>query len=100
MGRGVQLLHEKNKLYLMDRSYQFSGWINKHHLPVIVTLPRSFVTALLASVFSLAFIITDYWNIPNDRILVSMILIGSIISGFLWCFLAGANLKIVFDFKS
>ena|GEM_PF-1184832 len=73
--------------------FPFRENVPKFGSPVIITLPRSFVTAVLASVFILAFIITDYWNIPDPDHYQVAILAGTIALGIVWSLLAGSDVK-------
>lgn len=59
-----------------------------------VLVPGSFVTALLYSVFSLAFIISPYWAIdknPTNRVLLLLV---TVVLGLAWTAAAGSRLKV------
>lgn len=76
-----------------------SSSVQRLRLPVTIKLPRSFVTALLASAFYLAFLLTDYWNIPaqaQDRL---RLLILTIALGIGWSVLAAGEASIVINLK-
>ena len=83
----------------MKRPIHF--WKNFYEtgLQKTVTLPRSFVAALLVSVFFMAFVITDYWNnlgVSQYRI---VILLGTIALGFGWSWLGAGTLRVAFSVR-
>ena len=78
----------------MKRLYSFFNYFSSSAPPVIITLPRSFVTALLASFFALAYLVTDYWNIPDAIPLKLIFLGGTILLAILWSGLAGNKARV------
>jgi len=63
-------------------------------MPMEIKLNKSFISALLGSLFFLAFFITDYWNIPNNPIMKVIFLASTLILGITWCFLASSDVNI------
>ncbi len=59
--------------------------------------PKTFMTFPLILLFSLAFILTDYWNIPNDPITRTTLLAFSIILTAVWSLLAAGSLRLEFS---
>ena len=65
-----------------------------------ISLPRSFISALLAFVYTLGFIITPYWTLvqPTTRIPFFLVLIISI--GIMWIYAASNSLEIQINFRN
>jgi len=61
----------------------------------VLSIPRSFIATLLASIFALGFLITDYWNIPGFPVLKSVLLIGTILIGAAWSWIGSDQKEIV-----
>lgn len=59
----------------------------------VFTVPKSFVSALLISIFFLAYIITDYWNIPGSSHAKLLIRDGTLCLGIIWGIAAGNSIK-------
>jgi hypothetical protein len=68
--------------------------------PFSVRLPKTFVSALLASIFSLAFIVSPYWTIPGSIAGKIMTFILTIGVGTVWALVSGENLDLRFHPKS
>lgn len=60
---------------------------------ISVRLPRSFTTALLVSLFSLAFIVTPYWNLPGKSNIELIIRDGTILLGIAWGIFAASEVQ-------
>ncbi len=62
--------------------------------------PRPFLTAFLASIYIIAFIISPYWLLPASTLTKIVILTFTIGSGALWSYLSAADLQLRIDARS
>ena len=92
---GDTLPKEKNL-----KPFSLSVFLNQLRYPNVIVLPRSFVFGVLASIFALAFIISNYWVIPDNPLVRSTILIFSICFGIVWCILASSSFKLEYSLKN
>ncbi len=74
-------------------------FINETGTQKTIILPRSFVAALLVSVFFMAFVITDYWNNVGVSQYRMGILLGTIALGLGWGWLASARVRVEFSVR-
>src|SRR5690349_14923567 len=65
-----------------------------------LSLPRTFVIALLASIYVLAFIVSPYWLIPEPLAGKFLLLILTISLGVIWAYFSAGSLEIRFDTRS
>ena len=61
----------------------------------VFSIPRSFIAALLASLFALGFLITDYWNISEFPFLRTVLLIGTFLLAAAWSWIGSDQKEIV-----
>jgi len=64
-----------------------------------ITLPRSFVTALLISFYALALVFTDYWNIPENTLSKLLMFTATVLAGIAWSYLGSATFRFTFKWK-
>ncbi len=62
--------------------------------------PKTFITFLLIILSALAFILSDYWNIPTNPITKAWLLACSVLLTVAWSIPAGGSLKITFRLNS
>ncbi len=61
-----------------------------------IRLPRTFLFALLASLFILAFVISPYWFLARSPLEMAIILLATIGLGAIWCHLSSSDLEVRF----
>ena len=66
---------------------------------ITLNLPKSFLIALLASFFSMSFILSDYWNIPESTNIKFLVLGITILLGVAWCLLSAGELVLKINIK-
>lgn len=72
---------------------------NKSDSTSIVRLPKSLIIALLASLFSISFVLSDYWNIPANNKTKLIILSITIMLGFFWSLNSAGDLTVKIKLK-
>jgi hypothetical protein len=59
-----------------------------------IRLPKTFVLAVLALVYILAFIVSPYWMMARSPVEMILILIVTISLGAVWCYLSAGELRV------
>ncbi len=65
-----------------------------------IRLPGSFVAAILASIYILAFVISPYWLLPSSILIRIVILALTVGIGALWSYLSAADLQLEFNIRN
>ena len=65
----------------------------------VIYLPKTFVTATLALLFGIGFIVTPYWMVTQSIPIMILILALSLVSGLFWLSISGEGIQVSYDPK-